>query len=765
MNVSEGRGSSRTSTSVPRVTHLCYLQPNLGADRLLAAINFTGINGVVIATSWLLVRHRIHGRLDQLLAIFTLSVAQIVLTMLMAGTVFGLTPKVLWTLNLGLLILAAATRARPKPSAKPGPPPPGPEGAAILACSHPDPVSKLDSSYLAPSRRQPLKAPIGEPSGPAEPTIRAGAGPAKARSIPSEAADRARLWGLSSRTTPAPPEASSSGESSGRGNTWVGTGAALFQGFTLPAWLRGNLWVQIFLALTLGELAWLILLGYLFPEMAWDSLYYHLPAVVTWLKEQRLVLTPYNIWTNVYPMNTELLMAWILLFTGSEAIIDLVQLPFAVAGSLATYGLGRQIGLAPANSAVAGCMFFLTPIVLVQSKTCYVDVAFAGLFLVAFYFAFSYFLSPRRGHSLLAGISSGIVLGMKASASAYVAVILFLVLAGSLKAARQAQKGVWAYWLRDLTFFALAFLVAGSFWYFRNWVSYGNPLYPFTIKLLGITIWPGQGSIDELIMQANTPPQLQGLPSWKQLLLSWLESPAPYNFDQRIGGLGPQWLWLEFPATLLVLGLAALRRDLRLLWLLLPLALLFVVQPSNWWSRYTLFVVAAGAVSVAYLEQSLPRSHAPLLRIYTLALVLVSLSLSFTQSYYPLSEVRRFLTLPQPQRTFFQLGYHLKPWGREAAWVESIPPGSKIAMTEARFPYLLFGPKLDNQVLVLMAGSDEEMLKCLRDSGAQFFFTSEASEYNLWAQKWPQVLIPLYAASDYVAYRVDQGRLAALPLR
>lgn len=679
---------------------------------MLAAIHFPAISVVVLATSWLVVRHRIQGRLDQILAWFTLAVTQVVLTMLLAGTVFSLTAGTLWILNLAALGLALATRIRTRPT--------------------------------APSKSKPGAANDSGRRGVSTDTL----GP------PVNHAQR--------RSPKAPGPSSGPGMLSHRETARYGTAAK--PTLMAPTRLRGHLWAQVLLALALGEVAWLVFLGYLFPEMAWDSLYYHLPAVVTWIKEQRLVLTPYNLWTNIYPMNTELLMAWTMIFTGGETIVDLVQLPFAIAGSLATYGLGRRVGLPPANSAVAGCLFFLTPIVLVQSKTAYVDVAFAGFFLVAFYFGFSYFLSHRRCHYWLAGVATGVLMGMKASALAYAAVVFLLVLAGSFQAARREGKRIWAYGLRDAGFFAVTFLVGGSFWYLRNWLSYGNPLFPFTFKLLGITVWPGQGSIDELIMQANTPPSFLGLPTWKQLGLSWLESPVPYSFDQRIGGLGPQWLWLEFPALLLTIGWAVVRRKPRLLWLLLPLALLFMVQPSNWWSRYTIFIVAAGAVSVAYLESSLPRSHAPVLRAYTLALVVVSLTLSFTHNYYPLTEVRRFLALPPSQRTFFQLDYHRKPWGREMAWVETIPAGSKIAMTEARFPYLLFGPKLDNQVQVLVASSPHEMLRHLRDSGAQFFFTSQASQYHLWAKKWPQVVVRCYAANDFITYAVDRGRLASLSL-
>ncbi|MGI9861773.1 hypothetical protein SDD30_10380 [Moorella naiadis] len=604
----------------------------------------------------------------------------------------------------------------------------------------------------------------------------------------------------------------------------------------LNAWPRpdadwsNNFWTKLLLFLAVLETAWLIFLGYLLPPYAWDSLYYHLTAAATWLQAGRIVLSPYTLWANVYPMNTELLFAWNLLLTGSDLLVDLTQLPFALAGGLAVYALGRQAGLKQAGSAVAGALFFLTPIVLIQSKTCYVDVAFAAMFLVGYYFAWRYYHSPRRGYLLLTALAAGLVTGMKASAAPYVAVIFAIVLAGDWRAGQEDGQPAWCRMLISAAIFAMAILLWGGFWYLRNWLAYGNPLYPFTIRILGHTLWPGEGSVAGLVMAGNTPPELVGLPTWQQLLRSWQEVVAPYTFDQRLGGFGPQWLYLELPALALVLllslvhggrklllffqgrgYLAPLYRDVkeppavdqdawelpslpgnaqglqpvsrgpgrelcqdrdpcrqtapakdtngkgrylqdscRLVPLLLPLILLFWLQPAPWWTRYTIFIVAAGALSLAYLEEHLPCFWARPLRVATLSLVLVSLAGSLTHGYFTPGVIARFLALPSERRTFFQL----TPWGDELAWVDGIPSGSRIAYTETSFPYLLFGPRLQNQVVRIIAPTEKEMLRQLRDNGSRFFLTRTTSSYYRWAQNNPQLLEPFFSFGDYVTYRM-----------
>ncbi|MDN5344290.1 MAG: hypothetical protein PWQ18_401 [Clostridia bacterium] len=514
---------------------------------------------------------------------------------------------------------------------------------------------------------------------------------------------------------------------------------------------RHNFWARFLLFLAGLETAWLIFLGYLFPPYAWDSLYYHLTAAATWLQAGRIVLSPYTIWANVYPMNTELIFTWIMLLGGSDLLVDLAQLPFALAGGLAVYALARQVGLKQASSTVAAGLFFLTPIVLVQSKTCYVDVAFAGMFLAAYYFAYRYHQQPRRAYLLLAALGGGLTLGIKASAAPFVAVIFVFLLAGGWQASRQTNRPFWPYLGFILATFTAALLLFGSFWYLRNWLAYGNPLFPFTFSVLGHTLWPGQGTVADLVMVKNTPPELVGLSTWQQLLRSWQETGEPYTFDQRLGGFGPQWLYLELPSLAVTLGLALARRQHRPLLILLPLVLLLWLQPSPWWTRYTIFIVGAGALSLAYLEAGLPRFWARSLRVATLALVLISLAGSLTHGYFPPQVVSRFLALPPAERTFFRLA----PWGDELAWVEQVPPGSRIAFTETAFPYLLFGPRLENRVYRLIATSEEDMLRQLQDTDSQYFFTRTTSAYYPWARQNPGVFRPIFTYGDYIAYRVQ----------
>ena len=511
-------------------------------------------------------------------------------------------------------------------------------------------------------------------------------------------------------------------------------------------------WALLLTGLMLTEIGWLAFLGWSLPSFDYDGLFYHLPTVVSWLQAGKIGLNPYEIWSNVYPANTELFFTWLVLFFHNASLVRMGQLVFAGGGVLAVLGLGRMIGLKRTSSLAAGCLFFLTPAVALQTTTSYVDVAFASMFLVFFYFFFRFLKERELESLLLAGLAGGITIGMKSTGLAYVGICLLLLPA----------LAVWRrqfHLRRTLGMFLLLgipFLLLGSFWYLRTWAVYGNPLYPVTLHLLGFT-FPGSGSVQELIIGNNVPKELIGRPWWAQVWFSWLsEPPMPnytictrdqagncltvltgyYNYDQRLGGFGIQWPMLELPAVVLFAAYSLYKRRFVFITMLFPFGLIFLVQPANWWSRYTLFLLVPGALALAYALEHLPRRWLTyLVQAVSLALVLISLYFSTFQSYYSPRMVKYALALPPQERTIGNL------WYPQFRWVDTIPAGSHIALTgyttEEWCVYPLFGAHLDNQVFLVQVHSYTGFLEALQPLQIQYLFTSATSIYARWADGDP----------------------------
>ncbi|GEM_PF-1416605 len=529
-------------------------------------------------------------------------------------------------------------------------------------------------------------------------------------------------------------------------------------------------WAIVLACLLLAEIGWLVFLAWLLPSYDYDGLFYHLPTVVSWLQAGKISLSAYEIWSNVYPANTELFFTWLVIFFHTGVLVRLGQFVFSIGGALAVMGMGGMIGLKRSSSLSAGCLFFLTPVVILQVTTSYVDVAFASMFLVFFYFFFRYLKQQEMASLFLAGLAGGITIGMKSPGLAYIGICLLLLPTLAIwRRQFHIRRAVEVFLL-----LAIPFWVLGAYWYLRTWSIYGNPFYPVTFHFLGYT-FPGNGSVQEIVIGNNIPNELLGHPWWQQVWLSWLSEPPTlsytictrnqagnclavlpgyYNYDQRLGGFGIQWPFLELPALVFFTAYSLYKRRFLFFTFLLPFGLIFLVQPANWWSRYTLVLLMPGTLALAYGLERLPRQWLKYAgQVACLALVLVSLYYSTFQSYFSLNMVRYALALPPQDRTIGSL------WYPQFRWVDRIPPGSRIAFTgyttEEWCVYPLFGTQLENQVLFIQAQSRTGFFEALQPLQVQYLFTSANSDYARWADEDPAHFHLIASYGNSRAYSVN----------
>ena len=78
-------------------------------------------------------------------------------------------------------------------------------------------------------------------------------------------------------------------------------------------------------------------------------------------------------------------MAWTGLLGQRQEVLSLVQIPAVAVGALAVSGIARAASLTALAACYAGAIYALTPVVLAQSNTAYVDVTFAAWVLAALY--------------------------------------------------------------------------------------------------------------------------------------------------------------------------------------------------------------------------------------------------------------------------------------------------------------------------------------------------------------------------------------------
>ena len=230
------------------------------------------------------------------------------------------------------------------------------------------------------------------------------------------------------------------------------------------------------------------------PPYAWDSYTYHLHFPITWMKNEAIsiVPTPFGHSLVAYlTCNSELFFLWLMLPFHDDFLTGLGQLPFLFVGALSLYGIARMMGIDREAASWPCLVFILAPAVVAQVVHPYVDIIFAALFLLSVDFFLRYWQDGKTGTLILFSISIGILFGVKGLAVPYCP-LLFLPLALILLRRRRGIS-------RNISIVVLGVITLGSFWYLRNLVVTGNPLYPLNVEILGITLFQGIYSSETLM--------------------------------------------------------------------------------------------------------------------------------------------------------------------------------------------------------------------------------------------------------------------------
>jgi hypothetical protein len=298
----------------------------------------------------------------------------------------------------------------------------------------------------------------------------------------------------------------------------------------------------------------------------------------------------------------------------------------------------------------------------------------------------------------------------------------------------------------------------GSFWYVRTWVEYDNPVYPFRLEFAGVTAFDGMSPSDFAV----PPEQIQQFPAPVRSLASWAWLPLGFTYDQRRDGFGATWLFFELPALVIFSIYCARRRRLLLVDFVVPFLLIFILTPSNWWTRYTVLIVAPGAVALVFLvERIRRRSVALVLQAAVIVTVVAGCALSSKRSMVsaPITAdaiASRALD-PRSERT---LGKLVLP---EYAWTDAVPEHSRVGVYPADVPngfaYALFGTDFHNQVIPLSRRSltPDSLVRTLNGSRIDYFVTRRGSTRDKVARENSGVMELVSDVGEVRVYRVSPG--------
>lgn len=398
---------------------------------------------------------------------------------------------------------------------------------------------------------------------------------------------------------------------------------------------------------------WTLFLVWVFPAVEWDSLTYHLPDIAFFNQYHAIrdVAGPTDpiMWINGYPKNIELLFHWMFAIPDTDRLIDSVQLGFAVMAVLAIYVAGRKMSLSPANSLMAGLFYFLTPVVIMQGRTNYIDLAASALIWVTIAFLYNNGARHYPWRFVMGGAAMGIFAGAKFSGVLFAAIVLAsLVIIGAVRTSPRWSTGAQ---MRALTLVLIPCLLLSGYWYGKNAYVHQNPFWPFKIEVAGAAIF-GNGLFTEADVNGPVlPDQLAELNVAQRSLFVWREQTDGLRYDSFFAGFGPFWFALGLSAVPFFAFDVIRRRKKTMLWPLGVILAAYLVHPLNWWPRYTQFLVPGGALAFAYLLEFVVRRS--LLRIFSLAAILLisyGVLLSSTQTFFTPSLIKRWLISSEQDR-------------------------------------------------------------------------------------------------------------------
>jgi hypothetical protein len=348
---------------------------------------------------------------------------------------------------------------------------------------------------------------------------------------------------------------------------------------------------------------WFALLAIYFPVSGYDDYAVHLPVVGFVIQSKALAIVPLPVGLQM-PINSfsqlgELFALWHYAIVGSGVLINVWQIGIILQLLLAAFVLCRALGCARLVSLFASSLICFTPTVLFQILTAYSDVAVAAFFATGL--AFGMRPLQRLGwlQPLGVGLACGLLLAAQMSAPLLVAAIVANFVAHSIEE-HNWRKTAYAL-LRPLALIVLVAAVIGSYWYVRNTVVFGNPVYPFARKAAG-------HSIPIIVLFQNL--QLAAMPYYQRVLAPWVETRAVagtdlYSLDSTWAGFGPIWFVLGVPSIVAAIVATLTKRRWDAAAMLLIGVTAFLLFPGNFIVRFSLFVLPLMSAAVGWVLEEL----------------------------------------------------------------------------------------------------------------------------------------------------------------
>ncbi len=338
------------------------------------------------------------------------------------------------------------------------------------------------------------------------------------------------------------------------------------------------------------------LIGVITPSTSldWDSIAYHLAVPKLWIQQGHASSISYIHHSN-FPGAVD---SWFTVgeLIGGQTAAKTFTWWFTVYGAIAISGFIRDRFNATA-AWLCTIAFASIPMVMWESGTAYIDVAnglFAGF---GFVFAAQYIEKREKADLILAAVLLSFAAGSKYTGlqAIFIASLVVLLLINKADKLGAVKMGGLA-------------AVLSSFWYIKNWILVGNPVYPFFFGVFGGKNWDKFNG--DIYADEQKTFGYHGIANLGQSLFGLVTSPGRFTNPQPAIGNGFAFVSLGFAVVAgavigIVRGLTSKFDKSLALMILLQLVAWFALSQQ---SRYILTLVVPMLYFVAIALEWKPMS-------------------------------------------------------------------------------------------------------------------------------------------------------------
>jgi hypothetical protein len=479
------------------------------------------------------------------------------------------------------------------------------------------------------------------------------------------------------------------------------------------------------------------------PPFVWDSLTYHLTNVAHWTQTGRIEVFDAPVIRIYTPANFELLAAWFTVFLHHDAFVEAAGLPAYALAGLAVYSSSRSLGASRTGAWSAAIAYAHTPALLIAVTGTKNDPHMAAYFLTGV----AILLDLSRRKSSVGRVSSlsrifflALVLMLAFGTKAYLMfllpglVVLWIGECGIRRtlrdsrdvlttAARELRTRSAQFRTVLLGLIVVGVLLAG-YWNFRNWVSKGNPFYPY-----GVAVGSAQVlAKGDRTQSVNTDRFVENLETMKDRYMDQIQPVSP-DLPNTTG-----WGWFFYVLGVPAIVWATVRyrafRPTSAAFFVSFLLLLFTISPGPFNMRYLIWIPALGALAWAlWADRIAKRPRVFALGFWGLFTLCLGLNFLMTVNYGIVSADKFGLMLEQGMwnRQASTLKLNM-PSEYENALVE-VPEGELLGYNVHAngFIYPLYKARLDQRLVYVPFSVGEScgtIANRMLELGSQYLFVA-----------------------------------------